>query len=184
MSKCGKGCMPECEYFTTGGCISPFNCMYKEESGYIISATSGKVFYTEGLGVSNTPIDDSVSIYEVANALQAEVEKLKAENAELRATLSKMETVEKELRARLETAVELPFAVIDKKTGKVADVCNIALKEEWAKHLIYCDIDSFAIKEDGTLILIDDCNNIAYCPYDRFKIKAEAQFAELKGEKK
>ena len=40
MNKCGKGCMPECEYFTTGGCISPFNCMYKIETGYINSATS------------------------------------------------------------------------------------------------------------------------------------------------
>lgn len=40
MAKCGKGCMPECEYFTTGGCISPFNCMYKIETGYINSATS------------------------------------------------------------------------------------------------------------------------------------------------
>ena len=45
MSKCGKGCMPECEYFTTSGCISPFNCMYKEESGYINSATSGSIIY-------------------------------------------------------------------------------------------------------------------------------------------
>ena len=41
MTKCGKGCMPECEYFTTGGCISSFNCVYKEETGYINSATSG-----------------------------------------------------------------------------------------------------------------------------------------------
>ena len=123
-------------------------------------------------------------MYDIIDDMVNRIGILEAENAELRATLSKMETVEKELRARLETAVELPFAVIDKKTGKVADVCNIALKEEWAKHLIYCDIDSFAIKEDGTLILIDDCNNIAYCPYDRFKIKAEAQFAELKREKK
>lgn len=86
-----------------------------------------------------------------------------------------------ELKARLERSIELPFSVIDKKTGEVADVCNIALKEEWAKHLIYCDIDSFAIKEAGTLILIDDCNNIAYCPYDRFEIKAEARLAELNG---
>ena len=45
MSKCGKGCMPECEYFTSAGCISPFNCMYKEESGYINSATSGSIIY-------------------------------------------------------------------------------------------------------------------------------------------
>ena len=40
MSKCGKGCMPECEYFTTGGCISPFNCLYKMETSYINTATS------------------------------------------------------------------------------------------------------------------------------------------------
>lgn len=37
-----------------------------------------------------------------------QIARLTAENAELRATLSKMETVEKELRARLEKAVELP----------------------------------------------------------------------------
>ena len=38
--KCGKGCMPECEYFTTGGCISPFNCPWKIGTGYIITETS------------------------------------------------------------------------------------------------------------------------------------------------
>ena len=37
-----------------------------------------------------------------------EIARLTVENAELRATLSKMETVEKELRERLEKAVELP----------------------------------------------------------------------------
>lgn len=37
-----------------------------------------------------------------------EIARLTAENAELRATLSKMETVEKELRERLKKAVELP----------------------------------------------------------------------------
>lgn len=31
MTKCGKSFMPECEYFTTGGCVSPFNCPYKIE---------------------------------------------------------------------------------------------------------------------------------------------------------
>ena len=37
MSRCGKGCMPECEYFTTGGCISPINCMYKEEADILVA---------------------------------------------------------------------------------------------------------------------------------------------------
>lgn len=112
MSKCGKGCMPECEYFTTGGCISPFNCMYKEESGYINSATSGKVFYTGGVDMSNAPIDDSASIYEVLNALQAEVEKLKAENAEL--------------KERLEKVVEPPC-----KIGDILYTVTIVFSDGW-----------------------------------------------------
>ena len=62
------------------------------------------------------------------------------------------------------------FKVIDKKTGKEADVYKIALKEEWAKSLIYCDIEGFAITEDGTLILVDECGHMVYCPDARFEI--------------
>lgn len=65
------------------------------------------------------------------------------------------------------------FTVIDKKTGKYPDVEKIALKEEWAKGLIYCDIEGFAIQEDGTLILSDECGNYAYCPADRFQVIME-----------
>jgi hypothetical protein len=60
MAKCGKGCMPECEYFTTGGCISPFNCMYKEESRYINSATSGTVIYTRGMNMTNDELKNKI----------------------------------------------------------------------------------------------------------------------------
>lgn len=45
-----------------------------------------------------------------------EISRLTAENAELRATLSKMETVEKELRERLEKAVELPRIIHPNKS--------------------------------------------------------------------
>lgn len=62
------------------------------------------------------------------------------------------------------------FTVIDTKTGKYPDVENIALKEDWAKGLIYCDIEGFAVCEDGLLILADECGNFKYCPLDRFKI--------------
>ena len=62
------------------------------------------------------------------------------------------------------------FTVIDKKTGNEADTYKIALKEDWAKSLIYCDIEGFAITEDGTLVLMDECGNVAYCPDDRFEI--------------
>lgn len=92
MSKCGKGCMPKCEYFTTGGCISPFNCMYKEESGYINSATSGKIFYTGGMNMTNEEMIENLKC--VIADISKQCEQLKAENAEL--------------RARLEKAVELP----------------------------------------------------------------------------
>lgn len=62
------------------------------------------------------------------------------------------------------------FYVIDKRTGEYPDVEKIAKREEWAKKLIYCDIDCFALMEDGELILLDDCGNVAYCPEDRFEV--------------
>lgn len=63
------------------------------------------------------------------------------------------------------------FRVIDTKTKEEADTYEIALKEEWAKGLCYCDIDMFVIGEDGTLMLIDDCGKCAYCPEGRFEVE-------------
>ena len=81
MSKCGKGCMPECEYFTTGGCISPFNCIYKIHHESITTATS-------------VPLNPNV-IYTNETYKDTEIARLTAENAEL--------------KARLERAMALPF---------------------------------------------------------------------------
>ena len=64
----------------------------------------------------------------------------------------------------------MKFSVIDTATGQYPDVEKIALKEPWAKNLVYCDIDGFAIHEDGALVLIDDCGNVAYCPPGRFDV--------------
>jgi|GEM_PF-2390353 len=64
----------------------------------------------------------------------------------------------------------MEFDIIDTKTGQYPDVEKIALKEEWAKHLIYCDIDGFYIGEDGALLLVDDCGNSAFCPAERFEV--------------
>ena len=69
MSKCGKSCMPECEYFTTGGCVSPFNCPYRIEELSPNSATSVSSIYVQNL-ISENAV-------------------LKAENAELRARLDR-----------------------------------------------------------------------------------------------
>lgn len=52
---------------------------------------------------------DAVSYKIYTGYLENKIDELTAEVAELRATLSKMETVEKELRERLNKAVELPY---------------------------------------------------------------------------
>ena len=62
------------------------------------------------------------------------------------------------------------FHVIDTTTGEEPDMWKIALEENWAKHLMYCDMEGFALEEDGTLILLDECGRHAYCPEGRFKV--------------
>ena len=72
----------------------------------------------------------------------------------------------------------MKFNVIDKKTGKEANTTKIALKEEWASNLIYCDMEGFYIGEDGTIILADECGNFAYAPEGRFEIVFEREPCE------
>lgn len=62
------------------------------------------------------------------------------------------------------------FWVVDKKTGREADPGDIALHEDWAKGLIYCDMEGFALLQDGQLILVDECGNFEYCPEGRFDV--------------
>ena len=62
------------------------------------------------------------------------------------------------------------FTVVDTETGKQPDTEKIALEEDWARDLIYCDIEGFAIEEDGTLLLLDETGRWVYCPPKRFKV--------------
>ena len=66
------------------------------------------------------------------------------------------------------------FTVIDTKTGKEADEYEIALHEDWAKDLCYCDMDGWAIMDDGTLLLVDECGRFAYADRERFKVVWDA----------
>ena len=66
------------------------------------------------------------------------------------------------------------FIVIDSQTGKEADPYNIALHEDWARHLCYCDMDGWAIQDDGSLLLLDECGRYAYADRERFKVKWDA----------
>ena len=85
---------------------------------------------------------------------------------------------EDEVRQEKEDAIALlkeqkhgeTFTVIDTKTGKEADEYEIALYEDWAKHLCYCDMEGWAIENDGTLLLVDECGRFAYADRERFKV--------------
>ncbi len=66
------------------------------------------------------------------------------------------------------------FRVVWTSTGEqltYKDLEEIALKEHWAKGLVYCDIEGFYIGEDGTLILADECGNFRYPPEDLFRVE-------------
>lgn len=82
------------------------------------------------------------------------------------------------------TLVEFPFYVFDKNKNKEANCYKIALKEDWAKCLCYCDMEGFAITQDGMLILLDECGEYTYCPDNRFKVVAEARLKELQEKQK
>ena len=62
------------------------------------------------------------------------------------------------------------FTVTDMLTGKPPDVEEIARYEDWARQLVWCDMERFALCQDRTLILLDECGNSAYCPPGRFKV--------------
>ena len=60
------------------------------------------------------------------------------------------------------------FCVIDNSTNEIVDPGKIALEEDWAKELCYCDIEGFALTENGSLLLVDECGKWVYCPPGRF----------------
>ena len=100
MSKCGKGCMPECEYFTTGGCISPFNCAYKiEEHNQNTVFTNGDTNDLSGI--------EKFFINTVKSGVLPQ-EPMNYDGAAMKAYISYLESENAELRARLDNAVELP----------------------------------------------------------------------------
>lgn len=165
MVKCGKGCMPECEYFTTGGCISPFNCPYKIETGYINTATSVIGSYTQGKDDLNEPkikkwfrslVDEGKIQQEPMNydaaTLQIYIDHLEKENAAL--------------RERLEKAIELPC--IEPMTTWDWDDTTGCGKSNFGKYwqVLYRDVDGEFIDYIGAT-----------------KEEAEARLAELKGGK-
>lgn len=62
------------------------------------------------------------------------------------------------------------FIVIDNQTGEeISDAEVTRIAKEGG--LIEADIDCFAITQEGSLILLDDCGNVAYLDMSRFFYK-------------
>lgn len=62
------------------------------------------------------------------------------------------------------------FIVIDNQTGEeISDAEVTRIVKEGG--LIEADIDCFAITQEGSLILLDDCGNVAYLDMSRFSYK-------------
>ncbi len=64
------------------------------------------------------------------------------------------------------------FRVVWATTGKPAtDLEWIALNCEWAKGLLSCDMEGFAVEWDGTLVLLDECGTYRYPPGGVFRVE-------------
>ena len=61
------------------------------------------------------------------------------------------------------------FTVFDTHRGKPADDEWIALNEEWAKGLIYCDMEGWYVSEYGEIALLDECGRCSW-PDDGYEL--------------
>ena len=177
MSKCGKGCMPECEYFTTGGCISPFNCPYKIETGYINSATSttdsltGLLMEFDEMGLLRQyrALDPEKYAIEGREKVRKEIERLKSENADL--------------KKRLDNAIELPC--VGDKVYWIETWCAEPRIDEYTVHGFMIDTTnqkvSIRVKLDENGFFVPLVGEYKGKQLFFNRAKAEARLAELKG---
>ena len=70
----------------------------------------------------------------------------------------------------------MTFKVIDKKTGK--EPTYRVIKNIAKKGRLMPGIDQFFVGEDGSLVLADDCGNIAYCDMGRFEVVTKSEDKE------
>lgn len=207
MSKCGKGCMPECEYFTTSGCISPFNCPYKIETGYINSATSTPDSLTDLLiefdemGFAPTTPCPNSEEYAIGwrGKVRKEIERLKSENAELKSSLTHANEECLKWHERAQNLLKYSGGSISGYEKKISDLQaeNAALKERLKKAVglpvkigdtVYCvdDEDCHYVVETTTVTQENFyllCSRIKGNPSNAFLSReaAEAWLKELQG---
>jgi hypothetical protein len=78
------------------------------------------------------------------------------------------------------------FRVWDKERGcwagskyqspNTRDLEDYALNEFKDDHLVYCDMEGWALEDDGGLLLVDECGNFAYAPTDRYEVRLDTDF--------
>ena len=115
--------------------------------------------------------------------IKNQIEHIESENEQLKQTFSRMETVEKELRERLEKAVELPCKVGDTvwffdsdrilKEGKIS-MLQCKSDGNWKMRITY-NLVSYKTVFD------DYCNKLGI-KYFTDNTEAKARLAELRGE--
>lgn len=79
------------------------------------------------------------------------------------------------------------FKIFDTQTRKISDTDYLeylAGYEEWAFKLCMFDMEQFAMGEDGTLYLLDECGRWEYAPEGRFEIRWEMSDEAGTGETK
>lgn len=160
MKKCGKSFMPECEYFTTGGCVSPFNCPYKIEQEIITTAAS-------------TPLNPNV-IYTTETDKDKEIARLTAENAELHARLDKAVV----LKVNVRDTLYMPWKHNGIYGIATLEILEIRVGDE-VKYItdIESDDEVFLYKYKCGIFSDEDFDNMVFTD----SAKAEARLAELKG---
>ena len=164
MNICGKGNFPECQFFTTGGCVSPSNCIYKIKQDFNTRATSNAMEISRN----------------------AEIARLTAENAALRARLGKVPVFE----------IYQDVFIIDylDERGYSVRSGKAIIRSCFIRHIMQVGKDSFIyfvqpndlpkeLLNDSTLH--DEYWDRSFYAKDIFADReaAEARLAELKGEK-
>lgn len=119
------------------------------------------------MGFAPTTVCENPEQYAIdwRERVRQEFARLTVKNAELRETFSKMETVEKELRKRLENAVELPCVKMVNPKVRINRIGIVDVIRDWA--VVYID-------RQGVFV-VEHCKS---------KTAAEARLEELKGEQK
>lgn len=69
----------------------------------------------------------------------------------------------------------------DQRGDNIRDLEAYALDEFKDAHLVYCDMEGWAIADDGVLMIVDECGNHAYADNDRFEIRFDPKLLESYG---